>query len=110
MRSSKIVNKKTVSNREKAKPSVKKSISKSKLNKSKKAKKLRFITVVDYTFLISLALSIIFGIQTNAAFMWPFTIMLLITVICMMIILINAVYVKIFKKIKKAKSRRNENM
>lgn len=85
MKSSKTVNRKVVSNR----------------TKSKKSKKPSFISIVDYTFLISLALSIIFGIQTNAAFMWPFTIMLLITVICMMIILINAIYVRIFKKNKR---------
>lgn len=108
MKNSKVVDKKVVSNKGKVKQSVRRNIS--KLNKSKKTKKIRFISIVDYTFLISLVLSVIFGIQTDGAFMWPFTIMLLITIICMMIILINAVYVKIFKKIKKAKSRRNENM
>lgn len=106
MKSSKTVNRKVVSNREKVKSNVKKNVSKTNLNKSKKSKNQSFISIVDYTFLISLALSVLFGIQTNAAFMWPFTIMLLITVICMMIILINAVYVRIFKKIKNKRKNR----
>lgn len=105
MKSLKEVNKKAVSNKRKVKQNVKKDISKAKQNKSKKSKKIKFISIIDYIFLISLALSVIFGIQTNAAFMWPFTIMLLITIICMMVILINAVYVKIFKKIKSLRSK-----
>lgn len=94
----------------------KKIVDKMKQTKKKNAgkreskKNLNVITVIDYAFLISLALCIIFGIQTNTAFMWPFAITLLITVVCMMTILINAIYVKIFKKIKKGKRKSEKYM
>ena len=67
-----------------------------------KKKKLKPIIIVDYTFLISLVLSIIFGMQTNGAFLLPFTITLVVTIVCMCIILINAVYTKIRKKFRKS--------
>ena len=66
-----------------------------------KNKKMDVITIVDYTFLISLILSIIFGMQTNPGFLLPFTITLVITLVCMGIILVNSIYRKIKKKIMK---------
>lgn len=79
-----------------------KNINKKRINKKSK---VTFILVVDYMFLASLVFSVIFGIQTNSAFWWPFTIMLAITIICMIIILINAIYVRIFKKVKNIKEK-----
>lgn len=70
---------------------------KSKGNK----KKIKPMIIVDYTFLISLVLSIIFGLQTNTNFLLPFIIVLVITLVCMGIILVNAVYSKIKKVIAK---------
>ena len=49
-----------------------------KVIKNAKNKK-GIITIIDYTFLISLVLSIIFGMQTNPAFLMPFIIVLVIT-------------------------------
>ena len=73
----------------------------SKKGKTGKKKNIKIITVIDYVFLISLALSVIFGIQTNGIFLLPFTITLVITIVCMCIILINAIYSKIKKKFRK---------
>ena len=97
MRDVKNINKSRVNRSVKRKP-------KAKSNKGSN-KKPEFITIVDYVFLGSLLFSVIFGIQTNTAFLWPFTIMLGITIICMMIIVINAIYSKVFKKIKKRKNK-----
>jgi len=69
--------------------------------KVSKKKKLKPIIIVDYVFLIALALSIIFGVQTNSTFLLPFTITLVITIVSMCIILINAVYIKIKKMFRK---------
>lgn len=66
-----------------------------------KKKNIKLITIVDYTFLASLVLTVVFGMQTNTVFLWPFTIMLVITIVCMCIILINAIYSKIKKKFRK---------
>ena len=67
-------------------------------------KKMNFIKIVDYTFFVSLALTIIFGIQTNTTiFFVPFVVVLLITLVCMGIILVNAIYSKIKKIMKKNK-------
>ena len=74
--------------------------SKKKVIKKEKNKK-DIITIIDYTFLISLVLSIIFGMQTNPAFLMPFIIVLVITLVCMGIILVNAIYMRITRKIKK---------
>ena len=63
-------------------------------------KKVRPIIVIDNIFLVSLVLSVIFGLQTNPKFLVPFTIVLIITIICMGIILVNAIYKKIKSKIK----------
>jgi len=87
---------------------LKSSTTRKNVNSKKKTKKTKknisYITIVDYVFLVSLVLSIIFGIQTNTAiFFWPFTIVLLITIICMCIILVNAIYSKIKKKFNKNK-------
>ncbi len=73
----------------------------SKKGKTRKKKNIKIITVIDYMFLISLTLSVIFGIQTNGVFLLPFTITLVITIVCMCIILINAIYGKIKKKFRK---------
>ena len=72
-----------------------------KKNIKSKKKNIRPITVINYAFLVSLVLSIIFGAQTNMNFLIPFTIVLIITIVCMGIILINAIYTKIRKKFKK---------
>ena len=101
----------------KEKKTLKKVNSKNKINTSKKISKkgktgkkknIKIITVVDYVFLISLALSVIFGIQTNGVFLLPFTITLVITIVCMCIILINAIYSRIKKKFRKG-DKSNEN-
>ena len=75
-----------------------------KAGKKLKFKKTNIITIIDYTFLISLALSIMFGMQTNGAFFVPFTIALAATIICMCIIFINAISSLIKKKFGKKKS------
>lgn len=79
-----------------------------KIVKSKKSKRnIKPIQIVDYTFLISLVLTIIFGFQTNMFFFIPFVIVLVITIVCMGIILVNAVYGKI-KKIMNKSKKENE--
>lgn len=79
---------------------------KSRVNMQKKIKQgrkknIKPIIIVDYIFLISLVLSIIFGMQTNGVFFIPFTISLVITIVCMSIILINSINNKIKKMFKK---------
>lgn len=80
-----------------------KKVVKNKTNTNKKAKKknIKPIIMVDYIFLGSLVLTIIFGMQTNGVFFIPFTITLGVTIICMCIILVNAIYNKIKKMFKK---------
>ena len=96
------VNKKKVSSKPKKTSKV--------VNKKKrwldaiKKKNIKPIVVVDYVFLAALVLSVIFGMQTNGIFFVPFTITLIVTVICMCIILIHAVYNKISKKFRKEKN------
>jgi len=75
--------------------------SKSSKKTLSKKKNINSITIVDYVFLGALVFTIIFGMQTNGAFMTPFVITLAITVVCMCIILVNAIYSKIKKKIRK---------
>ena len=79
--------------------------SKENINRSTKVKKKKVkpMLIVDYTFLLSLVLSIIFGLQTNMNFFIPFVIVLVITIVCMGIILVNAIYSKIKKKMNKSK-------
>lgn len=96
---------KNIKSRTQNRKNVKKKVgttSKKKVIKKGKNRK-EIITIIDYTFLISLVLSIIFGMQTNPAFLMPFIIVLVITLVCMGIILVNAVYSKIKKKISKNK-------
>jgi len=96
---------KNIKSRTQNRKNIKKKVgttSKKKVIKNAKNKK-DIITIIDYTFLISLVLSIIFGMQTNPAFLMPFIIVLVITLVCMGIILVNAVYSKIKKKISKNK-------
>lgn len=69
--------------------------------KGNKKIKVKPIIIVDWTFLVSLVLSIIFGMQTNSAFLLPFTITLVITLVCMGIILVNSIYSKIKKRFSK---------
>lgn len=100
--------KRTVNTKSKRNPStVKKSTTskKIKITKVGKNKKLKPIIIVDYAFLISLVLSIIFGMQTNSAFLLPFTITLVITIVSMCIILINAIYTKIKKMFRKGENK-----
>jgi len=66
-------------------------------------KKLKPMTIVSYTFFISLMFSIIFGIQTNMNFFIPFVIVFIITIVCMGIILVNAIYSKIKKNMEKTR-------
>jgi len=80
----------------------KKVVKKDSITKKTGKKNIKPIVVIDYIFLVSLVLSVIFGMQTNGAFMIPFTIVLVITIICMCIILINAIYSKIRKIFGKA--------
>ncbi len=106
-KTNKKVIKRKVSNTKKKASNIKtKTNSKSKkVNLSKlksNVKKMNFIKTVDYTFFISLILTIIFGIQTNTTiFFIPFVVVLLITLVCMGIILVNAAYSKIKKIMKK---------
>ena len=83
--------------------SAKKVVKQTTKNKTRSKKmKIKPIIIVDYVFLVALALSVIFGVQTNTAiFFIPFTITLIVTLICMSIILINAIYSKIKKKFRK---------
>lgn len=66
-------------------------------------KNIKPMMIVNYTFLASLVLSIIFGFQTNMNFFIPFVIVLVITIVCMGIILVNAVYSKIKKMMNRGK-------
>lgn len=86
---------------------MKKEIKKTNKKVSKKQNKNRnnkFILIIDYLFLISLASSIILGIQTNSVFFVPFVISVIILVVCMIVILVHSIYMKVLKR----KSKRGE--
>lgn len=103
MKEKKLTNKKKVD----SKISSEKKLVRKKKEAGKK-KNIKPMLIVDYTFLISLVLSIILGMQTNEViFFWPFTIALSVTVVCMCIILINAMHSKIIKKIKSNKQKKS---
>lgn len=80
---------------------TKNNVNKKVLKNKEKGKRIQKIIVIDYTFLVSLVLTVIFGVQTNGTFLLPFTITLVITIVCMCIILINSIYNIIRKKYKK---------
>lgn len=88
--SPKVNNKKTLVNQKSVKGKTK-----------TKKMKIKPIIIVDYTFLVSLVFSIIFGMQTNPLFLLPFTITLVFTLVSMGIILVNAIYTKIKTKFSK---------
>ncbi len=74
----------------------------SKKNNKKQKRKLRS-NILNYTFLISLPLTILFAIQTNKVFWIPFITALTITMTSMITILILAVIRKTRKRIEKQK-------
>ncbi|MDD2628131.1 MAG: hypothetical protein PHR25_04415 [Clostridia bacterium] len=79
----------------------KKKISKKSNNKkANKVQKVRFWNdIFNYTFLISLVLTIIFAFQTNSVFWIPFLTVLAITIISMILILLLALIRTIKKRI-----------
>lgn len=91
------------STNKKTNTSKKGSVRKTKVSTTSKKKNIKPIIIIDYTFLISLILTIIFGMQTNGAFMLPFVITLAITIVCMCIILVNSIFSKIKKRMQKSK-------